>query len=117
MHSKRIRLRIKALSDKGKRMAKARWDADRARRDAEEPERIRQLAEWESWNLPRKEGDILGSLQWTDARSGKVRRWIIGIGDRSDRITMEAPDGRKTESHGWTWVLARLRGHLCGRIR
>jgi len=95
-------------------MNKARWDADRARRNAEMPERIRQLAEWDTWNLPSKQGDILGSLQWTDARSGKVRRWIVRIGDRSDRITMESPDGRKTGSHGWSWQLNKLRGFLCG---
>ena len=92
---------------------KARWDADRAQRDAEMPDRIRDLAEIEIQNLPRKQGDILGSLQWTDARSGKVRRWIIRIGDRADRITAEMPHSKATKSHGWAWLLNHLRPHLC----
>src|SRR6478609_9131592 len=85
--------RIKALSDRGKRMAEARWKADRARRDAGIAERIRELAEIEAQNLPRKQGDPLGCLQWTDFRTGKVRRWVVRIGDRCDRVTLEVPSG------------------------
>lgn len=102
-------------SERGRRMAAARWAADRARRDAEEPERLRELAEIEAANLPRRSGDVLGVLQWTDARTGKVRRWTIRIGDRSDRITAETADGRRTGSHGWTWLLEHLRGYLAGK--
>lgn len=87
---------------------------DRERRDVETPERIRELAEIDAQNLPRKQGDALGCLQWTDFRSGKVRRWTVRIGDRSDRITLESPDGRKTESHGWSWALDHLRKYLVG---
>ena len=107
--------RIKALSERGKLMAAARWKLDREHRDADEAERVRQLEEWEVWNLPRREGDPLGCLQWTDFRTGKVRRWTARIGDRIDRVTLHAPDGRATESHGWTWVLEHLRSYLCGR--
>jgi hypothetical protein len=35
--------------------------------------------------------------------------------DRADRITMENPDGRKTGSHGWPWVMTHLRPYLAGR--
>jgi len=115
MPSRAIALRIKAQQERGRKMAKARWDADRARRNAEMPERIREIAEIEMMNLPRKQGDILGSLQWTDVRTGRVRRWIIRIGDRSDRITMESPSGKQTNSHGWAWILNHLRPYLCGR--
>lgn len=115
MPSRSISLRIKAKQEQGRRMARARWDADQARRDDEMPERIRELAEIEMINLPRKQGDILGSLQWADARTGKVSRWIIRIGDRIDRITMESMDGKRTSSHGWACVLSKLRPHLCGR--
>lgn len=94
-------------------MNKARWDADRAKRDAAMPDRIRELAEIESENLPRNKGDILGSFQWTDARSGKARRWIVRIGSRRDQITLEAPGGKPTASHGWAWALNQLRKHLC----
>ena len=90
----------------------ARWDAERARRKAELPQRIRDLAEIEIANLPRKQGDPLGCLQWTDFRSGKTRRWIVRIGDRSDRITVESPGGTPSKSHGWTWFLTQLRKHL-----
>ena len=84
------------------------------RRMADLPERIREMAEWDAINLPKKQGDALGCLQWHDFRTGKVRRWIVMIGDRCDRITIESPDGRKTGSHGWAWVLDHLRGFLAG---
>jgi hypothetical protein len=78
------------------------------------PERIRELAEIEMENLPRRQGDPLGCLQWTDFRTGKVRRWIVRIGDRIDRVTLEVPGGKKNKSHGWTWVLDYLRGYFAG---
>lgn len=108
------RRKAKYSSEKSAQMNKARWDADRARRDLELPERMREIEEWNVQNLPRKQGDILGVFQWTDFRSGKVRRWKIRIGDRADRIVMEAPDGRKSKSHGWTYHLTKLRKHLLG---
>lgn len=91
---------------------RARWDADRKRRDKEEPERLREMAEIHALNLPKAEGDLLGTLQWTEARTGKVLRWVVRIGDRSDRITLEAPGGKRTGSHGWTWALEKLRKYL-----
>lgn len=105
----------KERSLRGRRMAEARWAADRARRDAAEPARRRELAEIEAVNLPRRAGDVLGVLQWTDARSGRVRRWTVRIGHRVDQVVAVAPDGRRTGSHGWTWLLAHLRRYLCGR--
>ena len=87
----------------------------RAKREAGMPARIRELAEIEIMNLPRKQGDALGSLQWTDFRTGKVRRWIFRIGSLADQVTMHNPDGRGTASHGWTWIMDHLRGHLAGR--
>jgi len=112
MHSRYNRHKAKALSDRGKRMAAARWEIDRQKRDAEMPERIREMAEWDAINLPRKQGDALGCIQWSDFRSGKVRRWTIRIGDRINRITVESPGEKPSASHGWTWFLAKLRGHL-----
>lgn len=114
MHGSYTQRKINALSERGKHMADARWKADRARRDIEETERIRQIAEYDVWNLPRKQGDALGCLQWHDFRTGKVRRWTVRIGDRVDRVTLHSPDGRKTRSHGWTWVMDHLRGFLAG---
>lgn len=115
MHSRYNRLKAKAASERGKRMAAARWKIDRQRRDNEMPARIREMEETEIQNLPRRQGDAIGCLQWTDFRSGQVRRWVVRIGDRSDRITLHSPDGRKTKSHGWSWALSHLRRYLCGK--
>ncbi len=52
---------------------------------------LRSLEETEVQNLPRKQGDGLGCLQWTDYRSGKVRKWVVRIGNRRDRVTVESP--------------------------
>ena len=60
-------------------------------------------------------GDAIGSLQYHDFRTGKIRRWTVLRGDRVDRVMLRSPDGRKTRSHGWTWILDHLRGHLSGR--
>jgi len=95
-------------------MGKASQRVQSERRMVDLPERIREQAEWDAQNLPRKQGDALGCLQWTDFRTGRVRRWTVRIGDRVDRITLESPDGRKTESHGWTWAMDHLRGYLAG---
>ena len=72
----------------------------------------RALAEIEIENLPRKQGDALGCVQWTDFRTGKTRRWVVRIGNRADRITVEAPGGTASHSHGWTWFMTQLRKHL-----
>jgi hypothetical protein len=109
MHTRYKLHRINALRAKGKRMAKARWDADRARRDAEMPQRMAELRAIEIENLPCSRGDMLGVMQWTCARTGRTRRWIIRIGDRIDRITITAPGGQPTASHGWAWFFSKLR--------
>ena len=95
-------------------MARARWAAERARIEALRPEIEARLAEIRAWNLPKAEGDYLGTLQWTEARTGKVRRWVVRIGDRAGRITVEAPGGKKSGSHGWTWFMTKLRSCLSG---
>lgn len=68
-----------------------------------------EMQEIAMMNLPRAQGDVLGVLSWHDAASGKVRRWVVRIGDRADRITVEAPGGVATKSHGWAWFFGRLR--------
>jgi hypothetical protein len=113
MHTRRKLLEIKAASERGRRMALARWAADRARRDAEEPDRMREIAAIAAENLPCDPGDPLGCLQWTDYRTGHVRRWIVRIGARRDQVTIESPGKPPTRSHGWAWVLTKLRKHLC----
>ena len=85
LHSKRRGL---FSSERARKMNHARWAADRARRDEEEPERRRHLAKLAAINLPRNKGDLLGTLQWTDHATGRVRRWA--------------------------WLLSHLRPFLCG---
>lgn len=105
----RHRLKMSAMGKASQRVQQER------RMTAMTPEVLREIAEIEVQNLPRKPGDALGCLQWTDFRTGRVRRWTVRIGDRIDRITLETPDGRKTASHGWTWAMDHLRGFLAGR--
>jgi hypothetical protein len=93
-------------------MGKASQRIQAERRMAGLPERLREMAEIEAENLPRNQGDALGCLQWTDFRSGRIRRWTVRIGDRFDRITAEAPGGKPSLSHGWTWFLTQLRKHI-----
>lgn len=93
-------------------MNRERWREERARRDEAMPERIRELATIEAENLPRKPGDMLGSLQWADARTGKVRRWVVRIGKRRGQITLEPPGQTATNSRGWSTTLTQLRKHL-----
>lgn len=117
MPSSYTRRKINALRERGRRMANARWKAERERRDAEAPEIERHLAEIEAQNLPRRQGDAIGCLQWTDYRTGKVTKRIVEIGDRSDRIVVRQPDGPRSRSHGWTWFLDHFRKAICqGRI-
>ena len=101
-------------SESSARANKARWEADRARREAERPQRIREIAEIHAENLPHKQGDMIGVLQWTCSRTGKVRRWTIRIGSRIDQITATTADGRKSNSMGWTRLLNSLRAYLAG---
>lgn len=104
MHSSQKRKQIQALRARGQRMAAARWALDRAARTAEDPERIAEMRERETLNLPRQPGDILGVLQWHDAATGQVRRGL-----RVDQITVESPTTPASKSHGWAWFFSKLR--------
>ena len=93
-------------------MGKASQRVQAERRMVDAPARLREMEERDVQNMPRKAGDALGCLQWTDFRTGKVRRWTVRIGNRRDRITVEAPGDAPSKSHGWTWFLTQLRKHL-----
>ena len=93
-------------------MGKASQRVQSERRMQAAAENAAMMAEYDVWNLPRKTGDALGCLQWHDFRSGKVRKWVIRIGNRRDRITAESPGATQTASHGWTWFLTKLRKHI-----
>lgn len=64
--------------------------------------------------IPQK-GEAVGCFQYHCYRTGKVRRWVVLRGDRSDRVMLRSPDGRQTKSHGWTWIMDHLRGCMAGR--
>lgn len=100
-------------SERARKMGIASQKAQRAKREADAPARLRELAEIAVMNLPRAPGDALGCLQWTDFRTGRVRRWTVLIGERRDQVILRASDGRATGSHGWAWVMTHLRSKLC----
>lgn len=102
------RLSLERASKMG--IASQRAQAEQRMRDA--ADRIGEQAKWDVLNLPRRQGDALGCLEWHDYRSGRVRRWVVRIGSRRDRITVESPVGPASPSHGWTWFLTQLRKHL-----
>lgn len=103
-------------SESSARANKARWDAERARRDAEMPERILEQQEIEIRNLPRKQGDAVGCLQYHDFATGKITRWVVEIGDRTDRRVLRTPDGRRSKSHGWAFLFRCVRMVILGNF-
>lgn len=115
MTSKRFlhkRTQSKYSREKALQMNKVRWDTDRARRDAEEPARVREMMEIRAMNYPCNPGDVLGTLQWVDAYDGKVRRWVVRIGQRRDQITLEFPGQDRSRSTGWSSALVQIRKHI-----
>ena len=82
MTSKRFlhkRTRARFTAEKSAQMNKARWDADRARRDSEEPERIRELADIKATNLPRKQGNAPNVMLDRKSKFDKNgQQWELG---------------------------------------
>ncbi|MCE5310425.1 MAG: hypothetical protein LLG20_22540 [Acidobacteriales bacterium] len=74
------------------------------------PEMIREAES----NPPLRMGDAIGSLQWTDFRTGKVQRWTVLRGDRVDRIMLQSPDGRRSRSAGWSFLMRCVRMVILG---
>lgn len=105
--------RLKAKSERARAKARKRWAMDRARRDAEEPARLRELELARILGEgPIEPGQYVGTLQWSD-HTGKVRRWTIRRGHRSGQITVDGVTGPRTV----TWMLDRLRRHLSSYFR
>ena len=102
----------KARSERGRQMARRRWDLDRARRDAEEPARLRELAEAAALHPQPAPGDATGALEYRDFRSGEIRRWTVLRGPRADQVQLRHHDGRTSPPCGWARVLDGLRPHL-----
>ena len=114
MHRSYNRKRARRLSERRRKMALARWKKDRERRMDGIEERRREMMIEAIENLPKVCGDPTHIFQIQNLATGKVDRWLIRRGDRVDRVTMENMKGKRTASHGWTWILNHLRGYLAG---
>lgn len=111
MQKRRNRFKIK--SERARAKARRRWDLDRARRDAEEPDRLREMALARVLGEgPVEPGQYLGTLQWHGA-DGKIRRWTLRRGPRAGQIHLDGKDGPRTIS----WLLDRLRRRLSPYVR
>jgi hypothetical protein len=103
-----LRKRLKAKSERARACANVRWSRDRARRDAEEPARLREMELARILGEgPPEPGEYIGTLQWSD-RSGTVRRWTVRRGERAGSIRIDGVAKPRT----MTWLLDRLRRHL-----
>jgi len=60
-------------------------------------------------NPPLRAGDAIGSLQWHNHLTGQVTRWTVLRGRRVNNYVLRTPDGRVTRSHGWAWLLEKIR--------
>lgn len=102
----RSRRYYKKLSEAGRKAARVRWDADRKRRDAEEPARVceAEIAEVTGEGRALRPGEYFGTIEYRE-RSGKVHRITLRQGKRKNSFQI---DGCENE-HGKTWVLDKLR--------
>lgn len=104
---------LKSKSELGRKLARSRWYKDRARRDAEEPARIRETAiSYAIGEGPIAPGDYVGTLQW-HGNDGKVTRWVVRRGNRSGQVVIDGIAGPKTA----TWLMAKLRVHISSYFR
>lgn len=103
----RSRRYYKRLSEAGRKAAKARWDADRKKRDAEESALIAEMELRKALGKgPTEPREFIGALSWQGA-DGVKRKWVIRRGQSRNRISV---DGIEKE-HGWSWLFDRLRRH------
>jgi hypothetical protein len=104
---------LKSKSERGRNLARIRWDRDRARRDTEEPARLREIAlAHATGEGPIAPGDYVGTLQW-HGNDGKVTRWIVRRGNRSGQVMIDGIAGPKTA----TWLMDKLRVHISSYFR
>lgn len=104
---------LKSNTELGQKLARIRWDKDRARKDLEEPSRkmaaevARALGEGPIHHL-----QYVGTLQWSDAR-GNIKRWVVRRGYRSGQVMIDGQ--RKPETT--TSLIDRVREHIAGYFR
>lgn len=96
------------LSERGRKMARARWDKENRRIAEEMPARLAEMELARALNEYATEpGDWIGTLEYR-SRSGKVRKWVVRRGPRRDQIAI---DGIK-KPKSWTWLLDKLRRRI-----
>jgi hypothetical protein len=105
--SKRNLQRFSAMGKKSQEVQRARWEADA------DPQELADLAA----NPPLVEGDAIGAIQWTNFRTGKVTRWTVLRGDRTNNYRLRSPDGRESKPHGMAWILEKVRPVILTRCR
>ncbi len=104
---------LKSRSEHGRKLARIRWDRDRARRDAEAPSRLREMEIARiTGEGPVAPGDYVGTLQW-HGHDGKVTRWTVRRGARSGQVMIDGKPDPKTA----TWLMDRLRRHISSYFR
>jgi hypothetical protein len=104
---------LKSKSQRGRNLARIRWDKDKARRDAEEPRRLYEMEVARAIGEgPIAAGDYVGALQW-HGNDGKVTRWIVRRGNRSGQVMIDGKDGPRTA----TWLMDKLRVHISSYFR
>lgn len=87
-------------------MGKRSQEVQRARREAlVTPEIMEDLLA----NPPLRKGDAMGSIQFQCFITGKVHRWTVLRGSRSNNYQLRTPDGRCSKPHGMAWILDHLR--------
>ena len=87
-------------------MGKKSQEIQRARRvSSVDPAALADLAA----NPPLAEGDAIGAIQWTNFKTGKVTRWTVLRGDRTNNYRLRSPDGRVSKPHGMAWILEKVR--------
>ena len=94
-----ISLRMSALGRKSQAAQSARRIA------AIGPEELADMLA----NPPVCDGDAIGCLECRNFRTGAVSRWTVLRGERRDNYRLRTPDGRKSNAHGLSWLLVKLR--------
>lgn len=61
-------------------------------------------------------GDVIGSIEVSNFRTGEVLRWAVLRGDRVNNYRLRSPDGRMSRAHGLAWILDHLRPVLVRKL-
>lgn len=68
----------------------------------------------EALSPPIQMGDAIGMMEYRDFRNGRIYRWTVCRGDRTNNFSIRHPDGRQSKPHGMAWLLDRIRPVILG---